>query len=174
MKFDLEEAVAVLQRTPLVLRALLNDLPESWTHTNEGGDTWSPFDVVGHLAHGEKTDWIPRAQRLLEHGESQPFEPFDRFAQFEESEGKSMTTLLEDFAALRKRNLATLAVWDLKAEQLALTGTHPDLGKVTLAQLLATWTAHDLAHIRQIARVMARQYAVAVGPWREFMPVMND
>ena len=174
MKFVLNEGVAVLERTPVVLRALLHELPESWTHHNEGGESWSPFDVVGHLVHGEQTDWIPRVRMVLEQGESRVFNPFDRFAQFEESEGKSMTQLLEDFASLRRRNLATLADWKLSPEQLARTGRHPDFGTVTLAQLLATWTAHDLAHLRQIARVMARQYAVAVGPWREFMPVMSD
>jgi uncharacterized damage-inducible protein DinB len=174
MPFDLADSLAVLERTPTVLREMLHDLPDAWTRGNEGPDTWSPYDIVGHLVHGEMTDWIPRARIVLEHGETRPFDPFDRFAQFEESKGKSLEQLLEEFAALRKRSLATLEEWSLTEEQLALTGTHPDLGRVTLSQLLATWTAHDLAHLRQIARVMARQYAVAVGPWREYMPVMSD
>ncbi len=172
MEFDLEQAIEVLSRTPQTLRVLLRGLPAGWTSNNEGPDTWSPYDVLGHLVHGEKTDWIGRARRILDHGESQPFEPFDRFAQFRDSKGKSLEDLLEEFADLRARNLDTLRGLELAAEQLELKGRHPNLGVVTLGQLLATWAVHDLGHIAQITRVMAKQYAGNVGPWLAYLPVL--
>ena len=173
MEFDLPEAIAVLSRTPATLRALLRDLPSGWTSNDEGPDTWSPYDVLGHLIHGEKADWIARAKTIREHGEARTFEPFDRFAQFRESQGKSLAELLDEFAALRSRNLETIRGLGLRPEQLELRGRHPDFGAVTLGQLLATWTVHDLGHIAQITRVMAHQYADHVGPWRAYLPVLD-
>lgn len=173
MDFELATAVPVLERTPGVLRALLSGLPPAWTSANGGPDTWSPFDILGHLIHGERTDWIARAQLILAQGAERRFAPFDRFAQFRESEGKSIDSMLDEFAALRAASLATVAEWRLTDAQLALTGEHPVFGAVTLRQLLSTWTAHDLGHIAQITRVMAKQYRDAVGPWREYLPVMD-
>ncbi len=172
MDLDLRQAIEVLTRTPQTLKALLCDLPASWTSNDEGSDTWSPYDVLGHLIHGEKADWIARARMILDHGESRTFEPFDRFAQFRESDGRSLAELLDQFARLRTRNLETLRGFELTSEQLELRGRHPDFGTVTLGQLLATWTVHDLGHIAQITRVMARQYAAQVGPWRAYLPVL--
>ncbi len=172
MDFDLDEAFEVLTRTPQTLRALLQDLPAGWTSNHEGPDTWSPYDVLGHLIHGEKTDWIGRARMILDHGDSRPFEPFDRFAQFRDSEGKSLGELLDEFAELRAQNLETLRGLGLTIEQLERKGRHPNLGRVTLGQLLATWAVHDLGHIAQITRVMAKQYAGEVGPWRAYLPVL--
>lgn len=173
MSFDLKESVSVLERTPSALRAMLLGLPSAWIDTNEGPETWSPFDVVGHLIHGERTDWIARATIILEQGENRQFAPFDRFAQFEESRGKSMPQLLDELAELRSTNLLTLTGWTLSDAQLDLVGEHPALGPVTLRELLATWVAHDLGHIAQITRVMAKRYRAAVGPWREYLPVMH-
>lgn len=173
MRFNLSDGVAVLERTPRVLRDLLDGLPEGWVSATEGPDTWSPFDVVGHLIHGERTDWIPRARIILAQGAERRFTPYDRFAQFRESKGKTSGMLLEELASLRAENLATLRSWKLTDAQLALTGEHPALGTVTLRQLLATWVAHDLGHIAQVARVMAKQYREAVGPWREYLPVLD-
>jgi hypothetical protein len=173
MDFELATGVAVLERTPHTLRAMLAGLPPSWIEGTEGPETWSPYDIVGHLIHGERTDWIPRAQIILSQGANRRFTPFDRFAQFRESEGKSLTDLLEEFARLRAENLATLAQWGLTEAQLALQGEHPAFGPVTLRQLLATWVAHDLGHIAQTARVMAKQYREAIGPWRAYLPVMD-
>ena len=173
MEFQLEEAIAILRRTPETLSVLLKDLPEAWVTANEGGDSWSPYDVVGHLIHGEETDWVPRARIILEHGEAQAFTPFDRFAQFEKSRGKSLGELLEEFADLRRQNLTALAELHLRPEQMSLRGTHPELGSVTLGQLLATWVAHDLSHVAQILRVMCRQYGEAVGPWKQYLPLVN-
>ncbi len=173
MEFDLDQAVEVLRRTPRTLRALLQGLPAGWTSNNEGPDTWSPFDVVGHLVHGEKTDWIGRARIILEHGEGRTFEPFDRFAQFRDSAGKSLEDLLDEFEELRAGNLDTLRGFELTPEQLELRGRHPGLGVVTLGQLLATWAAHDLGHVAQITRVMAKQYAGEVGPWRAYLSVLK-
>jgi len=147
--------------------------PAAWTDANEGPDTWSPFDVVGHLIQGERTDWIPRARMILEEGRSRAFEPFDRFAQFRDSEGKTLDALLDEFGRLRAQSLATLKAWQLTDAQLALEGEHPVFGAVTLRQLLATWTAHDVSHLAQISRVMAKQYRDAVGPWRAYLPVMD-
>lgn len=173
MEFDLEEGTAVLRRTPRALREWLTGLPAAWTDANEGPDTWSPYVVVGHLIHGERTDWIPRAQIILAQGSDRRFAPYDRFAQFRESEGKALTDLLDEFARLRAANLATLEGWHLTEAQLALQGEHPAFGPVSLRQLLATWVAHDLGHMVQIARVMARQYRDEVGPWRAYLSVMD-
>lgn len=173
MNFDLDAGVAVLERTPHALRAMLADLPSGWINATEGPDTWSPYDIVGHLIHGERADWIPRAQIILAQGPQRRFTPYDRFAQFRESKGKSLSDLLEEFSELRTGNLATLAGWQLTEAKLALTGEHPEFGTVTLRQLLATWVGHDLGHIAQTARVMAKQYRDAVGPWRAYLPVMD-
>lgn len=173
MDFALPQGIAVLARTPAALRALLDGLPPDWTSATEGPDTWSPYDVIGHLNHGERTDWIPRARIILEQGVNRRFEPYDRFAQFRESQGKSLGQLLDEFNALRAENLRTLEGWHLTDEQLALEGQHPAFGAVTLRQLLATWVAHDLGHVVQTARVMAKQYRDAVGPWREYLSVLN-
>lgn len=173
MNFSLTEGIAVLERTPRVLRALLQDIPAAWTEGNEGADTWSPYVVVGHLIHGERADWIPRARIILAQGEHRRFQPFDRLAQFRESEGKSLAALLDEFADLRQQSLATLRQWNLTDEQLALEGEHPAFGAVTLTQLLSTWVAHDLSHLTQITRVMAKQYRDAVGPWRQYLSVMD-
>jgi hypothetical protein len=168
-----DEAAAVLARTPGALAALLRGLPDDWLGANEGGETWSPFDVVGHLIHGEKTDWMPRVRIILEHGESRPFETFDRFAQFAASEGRSLSSLLEEFAALRQENVRQLLTLRLTGADLDKRGRHPELGVVTLRQLLATWVAHDLDHVVQISRVLARQYSDEVGPWRAFLRVIS-
>ncbi len=173
MVFDLPSAVAILERSPSALRALLAGLPLWWTSATDGPATWSAYDIVGHLLHGERTDWIPRAQLILVQGPERRFAPYDRFAQFRESEGKTLTDLLDDFARLRAENLATLAGWHLTDARLALEGQHPEFGTVTLHQLLATWVAHDLGHVAQVARVMARQYRDAVGPWRAYLPVLG-
>jgi hypothetical protein len=173
MRFVLTEALAVLERTPGVLRELLAGLPEPWVRVTEGPETWSPFDVVGHLIHGERTDWIPRAEIILAEGESRAFEPFDRFAQFEASRGKTLDELLATFAGLRAANLVRLRGLGLTARELALRGRHPELGPVTLEQLLATWVAHDLSHLGQIARVMGKAYAEAAGPWVVYLPMLG-
>lgn len=173
MDLQLEQAVAVLRRTPDVLNTMLRDLPEEWTHQNEGGTSWSPYDVVGHLIHGEATDWIPRARIILAAGETRVFDVFDRFAQFEQSAGKPLNELLDEFARLRAESLATLAGRQLTPADLQKTGRHPEFGAVTLGQLLATWTVHDLSHIAQISRVMCRQYTQAVGPWRAYLPILQ-
>jgi hypothetical protein len=173
LDFELSRSIAVLERTPAALRALLSGLPADWTDANEGPETFSPFDVLGHLIHGERTDWIARAKIILAQGADRRFTPYDRFAQAEESKGKSIAQLLDEFANARAENLETLRGWNLTDAQLSLEGEHPKFGAVTLRQLLATWTAHDLSHIAQIARVMAKQYRDAVGPWREYLPIMN-
>ena len=173
MDFDLATGIAVLERTPRTLRATLAGLSPAWTDATEGPDTWSPYVIVGHLIHAERTDWIPRARIILAQGADRRFAPYDRFAQFRESQGKSMMDLLEEFAQLRAENLATLAGWRLTEAQLAWQGEHPEFGAVTLRQLLSCWVAHDLGHIAQTARVMAKQYREAVGPWRAYLPVMD-
>ena len=169
----LDDAVAILERTPAALRALLNGIPEIWERATEGEDTWSPFDVVGHLIHGERTDWIPRARHILA-GETRPFEPFDRTAQFIESEGKSLSELLATFAELRRENVAALLEMNLRDDDLARKGLHPEFGEVTISQLLATWAVHDLDHLAQIARTMAKVYTDAVGPWQAYLSILRD
>lgn len=173
LPFDLPAGAAVLARTPVTLREMLAGLPPQWISADEGLDTWSPYVIVGHLVHGERTDWIPRARIILAQGSNRRFEPFDRFAQLRESNGKSLERLLDEFSDLRRGNLDTLRGWKLTEAQLALEGEHPELGRVTLRQLLATWVAHDLGHIAQIARVMAKQYRDAIGPWRAYLPIMD-
>ena len=173
MEHNLENTISLLARTPATLNALLRDLPDAWTSVNEGGKTFSAFDVVGHLVHGESTDWIPRAKRILEFGESRAFDPFDRFAQERESQGKSLPQLLDEFANLRARNLSELRSLGLTGQQLQLRGKHPRLGSVTLGNLLATWAAHDMTHLHQVSRILAHQYRDAVGPWTAFLGVLK-
>jgi hypothetical protein len=172
-RFDLANAIEVLHRTPATFRALLAGLPDAWTAPNEGPDTFSAFDNLGHLVHAERTDWIPRARIILEHGRAGPFDPFDRFAQVRESRGKSVLDLLDELATLRTQNLETLRNWRLTERELAMEGEHPALGRVTLAQLLAAWVVHDLGHIAQTSRVMAKQYREDVGPWRAYLPIVD-
>ncbi len=174
MKFSLNLASEILSRTPATIRALLAGLSEPWIINNEGDKTWSPFDIVGHLIHGERTDWMPRLKIILEYGEARPFEPFDRFAQFEASKGKSLSELLDIFETLRRQNLETLQQHHLTADHLELKGTHPDFGTVTLSQLLATWVVHDLNHVSQIVRVMSKQYKEEVGPWIDYLSILTS
>lgn len=171
--FVLGEAVQVLGRTPDVLRGLLAGLPDDWIYANEGPDTWSPYDVVGHLIHGERTDWIPRARHILRGPVEVPFEPFDRFAQFRESQGRSLDDLLAELESLRRENLRELAGFGLSEADLDREGRHPALGRVNLRQLLATWVCHDLSHLAQVARVLARRYSDAVGPWKAYLSILN-
>ena len=173
MNFDLTTSLPVLERTPGALHAMLDGLPSAWTDATEGGESWSPYVIVGHLIHGERDDWIPRAEIILAHGASRRFTPYDRFAQFHESVGKSLADLLREFATQRAANLTTVRAWHLSDAQLSLEGEHPAFGAVTLRQLLATWVAHDLGHIAQIARVMAKQHRDAIGPWRAYLPIMD-
>ena len=173
MEFDLAQGAAVLERTPRTLRAMLSGLSADWLRATEGPETWSPYIVVGHLIHGERTDWIPRARIILARGADRRFEPVDRTAQLREDQTRPIDALLDDFARLRGESLATLSGWRLTDAQLALEGIHPAFGTVTLRQLLATWVAHDLGHVAQIGRVMAKQYRDAVGPWRAYLPVME-
>jgi hypothetical protein len=169
----LDDAIAILKRTPASLQALLDGLPAVWVRATEGGDTWSPYDVIGHLIHGERTDWIPRARHILA-GRSEPFDKFDRTAQFKESEGKQLQELLTMFSALRRENLTILTGMNLTGDDLLRRGRHPELGDVTLGQLLATWVVHDLDHIAQIARVMAKGYAHATGPWIAYLSILRE
>ena len=173
MKQNLQHTIALLARTPAALDALLRDLPEEWTLRNEGESSWSAFDVVGHLIHGECTDWMPRVHRILESGENRAFDPFDRWAQQRESQGKTLPQLLDEFRDLRAQNLNQLRGLNLRAEDFSRPGRHPALGVVRLSELLATWAAHDLTHLHQISRVMAHQYRDAVGPWKAFLGVMQ-
>jgi len=173
MDFELTTGIAILERTPHTFRALLAGLPPAWTDADEGPETWSPYVILGHLIHGERTDWIPRARIILDQGPQRRFTPYDRFAQFRESQGKSLADLLDEFARLRAENLAALAGWRLTDAELALEGEHPEFGPVTLRQLLATWVTHDLGHVAQTARVLAKQYREAVGPWRAYLPVLD-
>jgi uncharacterized damage-inducible protein DinB len=173
MEFSIDQSLALLARTPATLHALLRELPDEWTHANEGPSTWSAFDVIGHLIHGEQTDWLVRTRLILEHGESRAFDRFDREAQFRESEGKSLPQLLDEFARLRAENLADLRALNLTPEQLALRGRHPALGTVTLSELLATWAVHDMTHLHQIVRILAHQYRNSVGPWGKYLGVLH-
>jgi uncharacterized damage-inducible protein DinB len=173
MRFSLEHATSFLRRTPSILQVWLEDLPDGWATLNEGPETWSPFDIVGHLIHGERTDWIPRAELILAHGEGRPFTPFDRFAQYQDSRGKTLPQLLDTFAALRSQSLDRLESLRLTPADLERKGRHPELGTVTLGQLLATWVAHDQNHLGQIARVLGKQYAEEVGPWLAYLPLLS-
>lgn len=172
MQFDIEKALPVLERTPQVIESLLYGLPDEWINSNEGGDTWTPIDIVAHLIHGEKTDWIPRTQIILGEG-SKEFTPFDMEGHVKEKEGKTLPQLLDEFKVLRKENLAQLKAVEFSPEMLENTGIHPVLGPVTLRHLLAAWVVHDLTHIHQLSRVMAKQYDEAVGPWKQFMGVLG-
>lgn len=172
-RFDLAHAIPVLERTPAVLRALLAGLPGAWTTPNEGGDSFSAIDNVGHLIHGEREDWIPRARVILAQGENRRFEPFDRYAHRAAIAGRPLDDLLDELARLRAANVDTLRGWRLGERELALEGEHPALGRVTLRHLLATWVAHDLGHLAQTARVLAVQYRDEVGPWRAYLPVLD-
>jgi hypothetical protein len=173
MAFNLEHTIALLERTPAALNALLRDLPDPWTQSNEGEGSWTAFGVVGHLLHGERTDWMPRLHRILEHGESKPFDPFDREAQNRESVGKSLPELLDDFASARARNVAELRRLSLQPADFSRRGMHPSLGSVTVENLLATWAAHDLTHLHQLSRILAHQLRQEVGPWSKFLGVLQ-
>jgi hypothetical protein len=174
MDFDLDSSTDVLARTPATLGALLADLPDSWIRGREGPETFSPFDVVGHLIDGEETDWIPRARIILARGPDLRFEPYDRFRHYARNVGRSLGELLDEFARLRAANLDLLRSWQLTGVELDLAGIHPTFGPVTLRQLLAAWVVHDLGHVAQVSRVMAKQYREEVGPWVPFMPVLTD
>jgi DinB family protein len=173
MEHHLPYTIALLSRTPATLDTLLRELPDAWTSRNEGDNTWSAFDIVGHLIHGDRTDWIPRVRMVLDLGETRTFEPFDRWGQVRESQGKSLGQLLDEFARVRSDSLDALRALNLRAEDLERRGRHPALGVVTLSELLATWAAHDLNHLHQIARVMAHQYREAVGPWSVYLGVLQ-
>lgn len=173
MIFTIDKSYQVLGSTPAVLKSLLSHLHDDWVMSNEGPETFSPYDVVGHLVHGEKTDWTIRIRRILEHGTTFPFTPYDRFAQFEESKGKNLLQLLDEFEQLRNENLDWLKSLELKETDFDKKGMHPSLGEVTLRNLLATWVVHDLAHIAQITRVMAKQYKEEMGPWTEFFRILS-
>lgn len=173
MDYRFDDALPVLRRTPGALRALLLGLPDAWARATEGAGTWSPYDVVGHLIHGERTDWVPRIEHILRHGDAVPFPPFDREAMFAASRGLSLRELLDTFDGLRAQSLHRLAELGLTDADLARRGRHPELGVVTMGQHLATWVAHDLAHTGQVVRVMARQYSDAVGPWRKYLPILG-
>jgi hypothetical protein len=171
MDFDLDQSIPVLERTPSLLTALLEGLPEEWTRVNEGPDTWTPRQVVHHLIHGERTDWIPRARIIIKQGKYRKFDPFDRFAELDSD--RPLRDLLREFDELRSGSIATLRGWNLKEKDLELTGEHPEFGTVTMRQLLATWVVHDLSHIAQITRTMSRAYTDAVGPWTAYFRVLQ-
>lgn len=173
MQFDIQKSIEILERTPAVLNVLLTGLNDEWVMNNEGPETFSPYDVIGHLIHGEKTDWTERTKMILESGNSKTFVPWDRFAQFENSKGKTLQQLLNEFKLLRKENLAWVKSLNLSETELDKKGMHPILGEVTLRNLLATWVVHDLTHIAQITRVMAKQYKEEMGPWPEFFRILN-
>lgn len=173
MDVQIKQTIEILSQTPATIKSLLGNLSDEWIFASEDENSWSPFDIVGHYIHGENTDWIPRAEIILAQGEHLTFEPFDRFAQFEISKGKKLPELLEIFAELRRQNLEILKSWNLTDDQLNLKGIHPELGEVTLEQLLATWAVHDLTHIRHISIVLAKQYADNVGVWKEYLTILH-
>jgi hypothetical protein len=173
MNYSKEQAIEILERTPAVLKSLLANISNDWVMNNEGPDTFSPYDVVGHLIHGEKTDWVVRAKIILEHGVNKPFDPYDRFAQYEESKGKSLEQLLNEFEEMRKQNVNWLQSIQLTEADLERKGKHPVLGEVTLRNLLSTWVVHDLTHIAQVTRVMAKQYTEEMGPWPQFFRILQ-
>jgi hypothetical protein len=172
-RFVMSEGVAILERTPATLDTLLRGLPDGFVFAHEGGESWSTFDVIGHLIHGEETDWIPRVRIILEHGEGRAFDTFDRFAQADTTKGRSLASLLDEFATLRQTNLRALMALHVTDADLDRKGKHPALGTVTLRQLLATWVAHDLDHVMQITRVLGRQYSDDVGPWRAYLRIIS-
>jgi hypothetical protein len=174
MKHNLPHTISLLSRTPAAFNAFLRDLPDTWTLPNEGESTWSVFDIVGHLIHGERTDWMPRARMILQFGETKAFEPFDRGGHVRDSQGKSLAQLLDEFAHVRSGNLDELRALNLRPEDLERRGRHPALGVVIFSELLATWAAHDLTHLHQISRVMAHQYRESVGPWSAYLGVLRS
>jgi uncharacterized damage-inducible protein DinB len=174
MDFEISRSIAILERTPTILTAWLQGLDEEWTHKNEGGETWSAYDIIGHLIHGENTDWPTRMEIIVSGKENKTFQPFDRFAQFNESNGKSLSALLEEFTKLRAANIRMLKDASIDENKLRFTGIHPSFGEVSLSQLLSTWVVHDLNHIGQIARVMAKQYKDAVGPWQAYLRILQS
>ncbi|NCU02353.1 MAG: DinB family protein [Chitinophagaceae bacterium] len=173
MKYNKEQAIEILERTPAVLKTLLANIAADWVMNNEGPDTFSPYDVVGHLIHGERTDWVVRAKLILEHGTAKPFAPYDRFAQYEESKDKTLQQLLDEFETVRAENTRWLKNLTLTEQDLERKGKHPVLGEVTLRNLLSTWVVHDLTHLAQITRVMAKQYKEELGPWPEFFRILS-
>ena len=173
MQFTVEKSIEILERTPAVLKTLLSGLSDEWIINNEGPETFSPYDVIGHLIHGEKTDWVTRAKIILEFGLSKPFTPWDRFAQYEESKGKTLLQLLDEFERVRKENMVWFKSINLKETDLDKKGLHPKLGEVTLRNLLSTWVVHDLTHIAQVTRVMAKQYKEEMGPWPGFFRILS-
>ena len=173
MENQVDQAIDILSRTPVVLKALLEGLSPAWTESHNGEDAWSAYDVLGHLIHGEKTDWLPRARIILNFGTERTFDSFDRFAQFEDSAGKSLADLLDEFSFLRAQNLEALKMLNITSEQLEFHGSHPELGPVALRHLLATWVVHDLNHISQVVEVMAKLYRDLVGPWRAYLPILE-
>jgi hypothetical protein len=173
MIFDLEKAKEIISRTPETLNSLLSGLSDEWIYNNEGDKSWNPFDILGHLIHGEKTDWLPRIRIILSQNENTKFEAFDRFAQFDNSVGKTMDALLNEFAALREKNIRELESMNISDEVLIYTGVHPEFGNVMLSQLISSWVVHDLGHIAQLSRVMASQYIEAVGPWKPYMSILG-
>lgn len=174
MSFDLSKSFTILERTPEVLKTLLKDLPEDWTNANEGGESWSPFIIVGHLVHGEKTDWLTRTKIILSDADDKTFSPFDRFAQIKDNEGRKLSELLDEFAERRQANLKELKALNITEDMLGKTGRHPAFGEVTLGNLLTTWMNHDLNHLYQITRVLAKQFKEETGPWVEFLRVLRD
>jgi hypothetical protein len=174
MYFQISQVIEILSQTPATVRTLLGNLSDEWIFASDGENTWTPFDIVGHYIQGEETDWIPRAEVILAQSDNVTFEPFDRFAQLEISKGKTLSELLEIFADLRQKNIEVLKSWDLTDEQLNLTGIHPELGEVTLKQLLATWAVHDLTHIRQIVSVLAKQQTENVGAWKQYLSILQN
>jgi hypothetical protein len=173
VKYSFERSIEILERTPGVIRELLSGIGEEWIMANEGPETFSPYDVIGHLIHGEKTDWVPRAKIILEHGLSKPFIPYDRFAQFEASKGKSVYQLLDEFETIRRENMKWFRSVSLAESDLDKKGMHPGLGEVSLRNLLATWVVHDLTHIAQVGRVMAKQYKEEMGPWPAYFRILD-
>lgn len=173
MNFSLQRSIEILERTPSILDSFFNELSDDWTLNNEGENTWSPYDIIGHLIHGERTDWIERAKIIIYQQDDKTFESFDRYAQINESQGKSLAQLIEEFKLLRNDNLNELRALNISEEMLDLEGIHPELGKVNLNQLLATWVVHDLGHIAQISRVMAFQYKNEVGPWTDYLKIIE-
>jgi DinB superfamily len=173
MNFQLSQTIEMISQTPATVKSLLGNLSDDWIYASDGQNNWSPFDIIGHYIHGEETDWIPRAEIIIAQGENKTFEPFDRFAQFEISKNKTLSELLEIFAELRQKNIETLKSWNLTDEQLKLKGIHPELGEVTLEQLLATWAVHDLTHIRQLVSVLAKQYTENVGAWKQYLSILQ-
>ncbi|MBX3294631.1 MAG: DinB family protein [Acidobacteria bacterium] len=173
MEFAVERSIELLSSTPGTLRAWLVGLSDEWTVSAGDRDEWQPYDIVGHLIHADETDWIPRARVILAQGKDRRFPPFDRFGQFERQQGRPLSVLLDEFAAVRKRCIDELTGWNLTPEQFDLSGVHPEFGEVSLKQLLSTWVVHDLTHIRQIATAMARRYETAVGPWKAYLSILN-